>query len=38
MGKWSSDSKTHVATMDKGDFMHNEKSLTFKKLIQYPFI
>ena len=28
MGKWSSDSKTHVATMDKGDFMHNEKSLT----------
>ena len=28
MGKWGSDSKTHVATMDKGDFMHNEKSLT----------
>ena len=28
MGEWSSDSKTHVATMDKGDFKHNEKSLT----------
>ncbi len=30
MGTWSSDSKTHVATMEKGDFMHNEKSLTMK--------
>ena len=30
MGAWSSDSKTHVATMEKGDFMHNEKSLTIK--------
>lgn len=28
MGKWSSDSKTHVATMQHGDFFHNEKSLT----------
>ena len=28
MGAWSSDSQTHVATMQKGDFMHNEKSLT----------
>uniref|UniRef100_UPI0040499D11 NADP-dependent isocitrate dehydrogenase n=3 Tax=Gelidibacter sp. TaxID=2018083 RepID=UPI0040499D11 len=28
MGKWSPDSKTHVATMQKGDFFHNEKSLT----------
>ncbi|UJH67632.1 NADP-dependent isocitrate dehydrogenase [Allomuricauda sp. SCSIO 65647] len=28
MGKWSSDSKTHVATMSKGDFKYNEKSLT----------
>jgi isocitrate dehydrogenase len=27
MGAWSSDSKTHVATMSKGDFAHNEKSL-----------
>ena len=28
MGTWSSDSKTHVATMSSGDFYSNEKSLT----------
>jgi len=28
MGEWSSDSKTHVATMSHGDFKTNEKSLT----------
>ena len=28
MGAWSSDSKTHVSTMSKGDFRHNEKSVT----------
>ncbi len=28
MGAWSSDSKTHVATMGEGDFSSNEKSLT----------
>ncbi|MDO1511288.1 NADP-dependent isocitrate dehydrogenase [Maribacter confluentis] len=28
MGAWSSDSKTHVATMGEGDFQANEKSLT----------
>ena len=28
MGKWSSDSKSHVATMDHGDFRSNEKSVT----------
>ncbi len=28
MGKWSSESKTHVATMTSGDFFHNEKSVT----------
>ena len=28
MGEWSSDSKTHVATMSEGDFAHNEKSVT----------
>ena len=28
MGPWSSDSKSHVATMEQGDFFHNEKSLT----------
>ena len=31
MGAWSSDSKTHVATMDAGDFAHNEKSVTLNK-------
>jgi isocitrate dehydrogenase len=28
MGAWSSDSKTHVATMDSGDFRSNEQSVT----------
>ncbi|KAA3621261.1 MAG: NADP-dependent isocitrate dehydrogenase [Flavobacterium sp.] len=32
MGEWSKDSKTHVATMSQGDFMHNEKSVTIKDL------
>ncbi len=31
MGEWSSDSKTHVSTMDHGDFCHNEQSVTIKK-------
>ncbi|WP_457610145.1 NADP-dependent isocitrate dehydrogenase [Lutibacter sp.] len=28
MGAWSADSKTHVSTMDHGDFFSNEKSIT----------
>lgn len=28
MGKWSADSKSHVAHMQEGDFFHNEKSVT----------
>jgi isocitrate dehydrogenase len=28
MGIWSSNSKSHVSTMQHGDFFHNEKSLT----------
>jgi len=28
MGAWSADSKTHVATMDHGDFRANEQSVT----------
>ena len=28
MGKWSADSKTHVAAMSGGDFFSNEKSVT----------
>jgi isocitrate dehydrogenase len=31
MGSWSPDSKTHVATMSKGDFAHNEKSVTLEE-------
>ena len=30
MGAWSSDSKTHVATMTHGDFAHNEVSVTLE--------
>ena len=28
MGKWSSESASHVSTMGSGDFRHNEKSVT----------
>ncbi len=28
MGAWTSDSKSHVATMTQGDFRHNEQSVT----------
>tara|TARA_B100000508_G_scaffold141096_1_gene146841 strand:+ start:66381 stop:68612 length:2232 start_codon:yes stop_codon:yes gene_type:complete len=31
MGAWSSDSKSHVATMESGDFCHNEKSVTIQQ-------
>jgi len=31
MGKWSSNSKSHVATMTEGDFCHNEKSITLSE-------
>ncbi|MEN5351149.1 NADP-dependent isocitrate dehydrogenase [Luteimonas sp. TWI165] len=31
MGKWSSDSKTHVAHMDDGDFYGSERSATIAK-------
>ena len=30
MGAWTSESRTHVATMAKGDFRSNERSLTLK--------
>tara|TARA_R110002020_G_scaffold336845_2_gene552305 strand:+ start:218 stop:2440 length:2223 start_codon:yes stop_codon:yes gene_type:complete len=32
MGKWSSDSKSHVATMQHGDFRANEKSVTLNNV------
>jgi isocitrate dehydrogenase len=31
MGAWSASSKTHVATMNEGDFRHTEKSVTIGK-------
>ncbi len=31
MGAWSPDSLTHVSTMNRGDFKHNETSLTVPK-------
>jgi isocitrate dehydrogenase len=31
MGEWSSDSKSHVATMGQGDFYSNEKSVSLKE-------
>lgn len=31
MGKWSSDSKSHVATMESGDFKETEKSVTLSE-------
>jgi isocitrate dehydrogenase len=35
MGKWSSDSKSHVAHMAEGDFFHNEKSITIENACNY---
>ncbi|MDC7995618.1 NADP-dependent isocitrate dehydrogenase [Altibacter sp. HG106] len=31
MGAWNADSKSHVATMNAGDFRHNEQSVTIQK-------
>ena len=31
MGEWSSDSKSHIATMTEGDFFHNAKSICVEK-------
>ena len=31
MGAWTADSKSHVATMQSGDFFHNEQSVTVPK-------
>jgi isocitrate dehydrogenase len=35
MGKWSADSKSHVAHMAEGDFFHNEKSITIENACTY---
>jgi isocitrate dehydrogenase len=31
MGKWSSESKSHVASMDEGDFFESEQAVTLEK-------
>src|SRR5919112_1715908 len=31
MGEWSKDSKTHVSTMEDGDFRHSERSVTLSE-------
>lgn len=38
MGAWSSDSKTHVATMSHGDFKSNEKSLTIQSATEVQIV
>lgn len=40
MGEWSADSKSHVATMQSGDFKHNEKSVTIPEAttVQIKFV
>ncbi len=40
LGPWSSDSKSHVAWMEDGDFYGNEKSVTIEKAtsVNYEFV
>lgn len=38
MGKWTADSKTHVATMSHGDFRNNELSVTVDKATKVDII
>lgn len=38
MGAWSSDSKTAVSTMSRGDFRSNEKSTTIAKALDFKII
>ncbi len=38
MGKWSADSKSHVATMGAGDFQSNELSLTTDKAMKVDIV
>jgi isocitrate dehydrogenase len=35
MGKWTAESKSHVAHMTDGDFFHNERSVTIKEAGTY---
>ena len=38
MGAWSPDSKTHVATMQAGDFYHNEQSVTLPEATEVKIV
>ena len=38
MGAWSKDSKSHVSTMDAGDFCHNEKSVTVQQATKISIV
>jgi isocitrate dehydrogenase len=38
MGKWSKDSRTHVATMQSGDFFSNEKSVEVAKADTFKIV
>lgn len=38
MGAWTSDSKSHVATMSSGDFFHNEQSVTINEDTTVSFV
>lgn len=38
MGPWTSDSQSHVATMEQGDFAHNEKSVTVENATKIKIV
>ena len=38
MGKWSSESKSHVASMDEGDFFGSEQALTVEKPLNVKIV
>jgi len=38
MGLWSKDSKSHVSTMQAGDFYHNEKSVTVAQATEVSIV
>ena len=40
LGEWESDSKSHISTMDSGDFFSNEKSTTIRnsKTVKIEFV
>ncbi len=38
MGVWSKDSKSHVSTMQAGDFYHNEKSVTVAQATEVSIV